>query len=216
MFASEVMNRAASLLNDTTKQTYTYAVQVPYLNMALDELQESLEEHSIAITKAVSTVLNLAAGDTVLTGLPTELVEIQGIYERTTGTTGWSPLKKSEFLPVGLSPVSYLQEYTYQGQNIVFLAATQNKEIMIQYVGKTQDTIVDENSEITIINSKSVLTYRTAGLCAEFIGENPSRAQSLNGFAQMALDKMMGINVKGNQDLSVRRRPFMAGYRSRR
>ena len=57
--------------------------------------------------------------------------------------------------------------------------------------------------------------YRTAALCSSFIGENQSRADQLNIAASLAIDRMIEVNVKGGQGIVVRRRPFMAAYKSR-
>jgi hypothetical protein len=82
------------------------------------------------------------------------------------------------------------------------------------------DTIPDITAgtlgtNIPIINSESFLQYRTAGLVAEFIGENVERAADLNSMAQLALDRFLGINVKGRQAVFTRKRPFMAASRTR-
>jgi hypothetical protein len=216
MLAGEVMDRSATLCNDRARTIYTYTAQTPYLNTAIDELLESMEENNIAVTNEVSAVLPLTALATLLTGLPTDIVEIRAIYERDAGIEGWIPVKKSEFLPLNLRQTNNLSFWTYQDNEIRFIGALGDKEILIEYIARIQVPIVDETTVISILNSKSFLAYRNAALCAEFIGENPSRAESLNAYASLALDRMLGIGVKSNQSVTTRRRPFMASYKARR
>jgi hypothetical protein len=50
-----VMNQAAALLNDPSRTVYTYPVQIPYLNQALQELQELFELNNIPVTDTVTS-----------------------------------------------------------------------------------------------------------------------------------------------------------------
>src|SRR3982751_5928426 len=96
--AALVMDRAASLMNDTAKTVFTYAAQLPYLNMAIDELQEYFQLCNIPVTNASSAAVIVPIGTTQInpvTGAPPndapnypyDLVEIQGLYERLSGST---------------------------------------------------------------------------------------------------------------------------------
>jgi hypothetical protein len=66
-----------------------------------------------------------------------------------------------------------------------------------------------------MINSRSYLSYKTAALCAMFIGENESRAKILNDQADEAMERLEGISNKGRQQIMTRHRPFRAAYKSR-
>jgi hypothetical protein len=59
------------------------------------------------------------------------------------------------------------------------------------------------------------LSYKTAALLSQFIGENESRAQLLNGEAELAVERMASIDNKGRQQMSTRHRPFRASYKAR-
>lgn len=75
LLAGTVMDKAASLMNDSARTVYTYAAQVPYLNIALQELQEEFELNGISVTENVSAVINMPAGSTTIVfnglGVPT-------------------------------------------------------------------------------------------------------------------------------------------------
>lgn len=221
MTAADVMDRSAALLNDVSKNIFSYTVQIPFLNTALDELQETLELNNVPMTNELSAVIPITTvmtdiGGTTGPALPTDLIEIQGIYERQTGTSNdFSLLTKVEFLPLFTQLTANLVYWTWQKQIVQFLGATTNRDVKLNYIGAVLATIATSATPITLFNSKSFLAYRTAALCAVFLGENQTRATELDGFALLAMDRLLGINAKGRQAIATRHRPFMAGYRSR-
>jgi len=219
--AGSVMDRSASLLNDTAKSSFTYAAQVPYLNMAIDDLLEEMESNNVPSTNEVSSIFVITTAMTDIGGptgpaLPPDLVEIQGVYERSSGLSeDFRLMSKVDFLPPFAQLVSDLIYWSWQNQEVRFLGATSVRDVRINYIGAIFSQIKDQNDVINVINARSYLSYRTAALCAEFIGENKTRADSLNGDAERALYKFLNLNTKGRQSIATRRRPFMAGYRMR-
>lgn len=217
--AATVMDRAAALLNDSSLSIFTYVAQIPYLNVALDELQELFEENNIPSTNKVSAVIPITTGTVTLdgaAGLPSDLVEIQSLGERTTGTTDtFIPMIRVEFLPQTLVQTMQLIYWAWIGEVIKFIGATSDRDVELNYIASLFSTITASTDTISAINSRSFLAYRTAALCAEFIGENPERAESLNADAILALSRTLNISTKGRQSIVTRRRPFMANYRNR-
>src|SRR5262245_22448287 len=109
--AAEVMDRSASLMNDTNKTVYTYTAQLPYLTMALDELQEAFELNNVPITNQTqSPGINVPIGTTSINPVdgvgsgpapnyPTDLVEVQAAWERLQGSTEpFTMMYQREFL----------------------------------------------------------------------------------------------------------------------
>src|SRR5262245_17919431 len=219
--AGSIMDRSASLLNDTAKTIFTYVAQLPYLNTAIDELQESLEQDNAEMSNKVTAPITVAVGTLTLNAAAIavaapDLVEIQQLLERTAGTQDdFVPMIQREFLPATQKITTALTYWTYQGQEIFFIGALTNREVKIQYVAARIANVTVDTDNITLNNCKSFLAFRTAGLCAEFIGENPERAAQLNAYAKLALDRVIGINAKGRQAIVTRRRPFMAAYKVR-
>lgn len=228
--AASIMNSVASLMNDTARTTYTYDAQMPYLNMALVELQESFQQNNIPVTNETSSSpITIAIGikevgpfDGIGAGVtptyPQDLVEIQGIYERLAGTTNsYIPLVKREFLPHAINdiPSESLLYWIWEGQRIRFIGATTPREIIIDYIKTIFPKITNQAAVLGVINAETFLFYRTAGLCSQFIGENKSRADELNLFASLALDRVTSIGTKAKQSINTRRRPFMAAYKRR-
>ena len=224
------MDKAASLMNDTAKTTYTYVAQLPYLNMAFDELQELFELNNIPITnQTTSPPITVPVGTVVIGSVsgigisgapnyPADLIDIQGVYERLSGSNDpFVPMHQREFLPHALDniPTESLDYWVWQTQQIKFIGALTPRQVTIDYIAAI---FVDELTDATvigIINAKTFLYYRTAALCAQFISENPTRADQLNTFAILALDRVTGISVKGKQSIMTRRRPFMSAYKRR-
>lgn len=225
MLASEVMNASASLLNDTALSIFTYTTQIPYLNIAMSELQEECELNNVPITNKTSAAIVVAAGITGIGGgggqpnLPSGLVEPLDLQERATGSTySYIPMTRSDFLPSNLTATTLLCFWSWEGEVIKFPenGATGSIDIKMHYMRSIFPTIISENDQIIMTNSKTFLTYRNAALCAQFIGENESRAADLNGMAMLALGRALGISTKGRQSIFTRRRPFNAAWRSRR
>ena len=223
--AGEVMDRSAAFLNDPAKTDYTYAAQLPYLNTAIDELVEALEESNVSPTNQTSALITIPAGGIKVTPIehpdvphyPINLIEVQEIGERAAGTEDpFLPLSRREFMKA--FPVSHsLLFWCWEDQMIKFNpnGANSPREIELKYVAQAIQQAVSQSSVIGTINSRSYLSYKTAALCAQFIGENESRAQLLDGKAEQALERMTGISNKGRQQFMTRHRPFRAGFKAR-
>lgn len=222
LLAGTVMNAAASLMNDTARTIYTYSAQVPYLNIALQELREEFELNSVSTVQETSAIINMPAGAIQITynavgqpRLPDDMVEPQQLWERQEGIDPFIPMTKKDYLPHDLEGVLTNQfiYFIWNGQKIQVLPANQDNDIKIDYIKELFVPVVNENSIINVINAQTFLEYRTAGLMAEFIERNITSAASHNAYAKLALDRATGIKVKGKQSISTRRRPFRSGYK---
>jgi len=225
LIAGDVMDRAAALMNDAAKTDYTYVAQLPYLNMAIDELVESLEESNNSPTNKTSSAITVAVGENMITPAehataphyPEDLVEIQEVRERLAGTSeGFIPMVRRE--SISESPaVDSLLQWSWEDQIIKFNpnGALTIREIQLFYTALTIVQATDENTVIGTINARSFLSYKTAALCSMFIGENEMRAGILEKEAEKALERLTGISNKGRQQIVTRHRPFRAGYKSR-
>lgn len=222
--AGTVMNKAAQLLNDYAKSTYSYTAQIPYLQTAMQELQEYYELHSLSITEETSAVIPVDAGvieiayDVApLPELPDDMIEPQQLWERTRGIDPFIPMAKVDYLPHYLEGTSISQFliYVWQSQKIKLLPANQNNDIKIDYIRQLFTEISSQDSVINVANARTFLEFRTAGLIAEFIERDEPVANKFNGYASQAIDRATGISVKGKQSIMTRRRPFRGGYKRR-
>lgn len=226
LLAGTVMDAAASLMNDTAKTKYTYTVQVPYLNMALQELQEVFELNEVPVTQETSVVLPIDAGVTEIefepaipvvgtTYLPDDLIEPAILWERTRDIDPYVIMSRIDNLPLSLEGVEINQFiwWVWETQKIKLLASNADNDIKMNYTRDLFAPAEDEDSVINVINAATFLEYRTAGLLAEFIDQNLTRAGGLNGFASAGIDRATGITTKGRQAIMTRRRPFRRGYK---
>ncbi len=224
LLASTVMDAAASLMNDTAKTTYTYVAQLPYLRIALQELQVHFELNAISCTETVSGIILVNAGTTDISfpasipsnlNLPADMIVPQQVWERPRGIDPWTPMRRVEYLPHNLEGVliSQFLVYVWQNNMISVLAANQNNDIKIDYIKDLFTLPSSSTDPINVINGKTFLEYRTAGLLAEFIERNLTSAQALNAYAELGIDRATGIEVKGKQAINTRRRPFRSGYK---
>lgn len=221
------MDRVANLLNDPNKTDYTYTVMLPYLNMAIEELSEILEESNVSPTNGTVLIVvptgksEIVPIELSLDGSPTypdDLTEIQEVRERTNigSQDPFTLLPRRETI-LASTPTNSLQGWTWEDQRIMFNAYGANVPIEVEliYVRHGIPYVANENSAITMINSRTYLAYKTAAFCAMFIGENESRASLLEGLAERAVDRTANISNKGRQQIVTRHRPFRASYKSR-
>lgn len=227
--AAEVMDLSASLMNDTAKTVYTYEAQMPYLNMALKELQEEFQLNNISVTNEESDEIEIVANTTEVTPhdgvgtgnaphYPNDLIEIQKISERAAGSSdAFLPMTKKEFLPryTQADQLSVLSVWAWEHQRIKFIGCNMDREIKLDYIRTLFPKITNQAAVLGVINCETFLFYRTAGLCTRFIGENPMRADELDSDALLARDRVIGIGNKSKQAIVTRRRPFMQSYKLR-
>jgi hypothetical protein len=224
LVASTVLAKAATLLNDTARTVYTYTATLPYLQIAMQELQEHFQLNNISATQLTSAVINVPAGisQIVYNGigvptLPTDMIEPAQLWERPENNNPFIPMIRRDYIPHQLEGVLVTQFgfYVWESQIIKFLPASGDIDVKIDYIKEIFTPLVDENSSIDIINAATFLEYRTAALCAEFIERNQANANALNAYAVLALDRVTGIGVKGKQTIMTRRRPFRSAFKKR-
>lgn len=221
--AGDAMDRAAALLNDSGKAIFTYAAQIPHIQTAWDEIKEKLEEVDYPMFNETSASLHVVAGEIDIGGstgpaLPSDLIELQQLWERTWGTTeDFFPMSRMDYLPKITTAQSNLIYWAWMGQVVRFITpgATTDREILIDYVGDGLGPIVDQTTVIPLLNAKNALAFRTAALCAQFIGENKTRADDLNEFASSSFETLINNATKRRQAITTRRRPFRAGFKAR-
>ena len=217
LYASQAMYGAALLLNDPQMTDYTYVVQLPFLNMAIYELNESLIEGSVSVVNQVASPILVQKGDNYIVNLPLYLAEIQEVGERPAGSnSSFISLPRKEF-PDTLPASSSLLFWCWQNQRVIFnpSGATGPMEVEVKYINVPLMVGSDENTIIGTTSATMFLIYKTAALLAMFVGEDQIRSSLLNEQADLALERIVGVSNKGRQQIMTRHRPFRAGYKSR-
>lgn len=221
--ASDVYKAVRALLNDKVGSLYTDAVQQEYLNIALADLRIRCEAYNIPVTNETVAEIDIPAGTTEIVfnavapapSLPPDLVEPNQLFQRWQGnTTDYIPMTKVRFIPPWQVATNTLIYWAWIGQKIALSPCNADSQIRIDYTKHILAKVVDKDQPIDVINTQSFLQYRTAALCASYVGENESRAKELNITAQMELDHFLAIGIKGGQSIATRRRPFNQSYKS--
>jgi hypothetical protein len=223
MTYDEILARAAVLNNDSTQSQYTDAVLLPYLNTSLRELEEIFELNQMPVTSKTSATIAVPANtekigfDTVPT-LPSDLIEIETLYESATDQDQWVPVVKRNYLTssvLGSVQLTTFGIWAWMNGAINVRAAINAIDIKMDYICSLfgELTISQINQDNKVLSTNTFLMYRTAALSAEYIGENPTRATSLNENAGSSLGRVVGIGTKGKQSITIRRRPFRLAFK---
>lgn len=218
--AGDIMDKAAALLNDTEKQRYTYVAQFPYLEIALTDFRMIAQLNNVSVTNQRSSTITVPAGTTVISSdtsptLPTDLVDIISLYENNVTTGQFIEVRRRNFLTPTDTQVAQFGRYAWNNNEIQLPSATGIIYLQIDYISTLFSLVVDENSEVKVINADSFLWYRLAALCSRYIGEDTERAGVLDGEAQLKIDQILGIENKSKQGMATRRRPFRGPYSRR-
>lgn len=223
---SEIISTVAGLMNDASQSLYTNAVCLPFLNLALDELQELYELNGIPTTNETSAAITIKSGigklgfDTT-PALPSDLIEIQQLWESTTGLNQWTPMIKKETIPHYLednTTISMFLIWAWEHGHVILVPSNADNDLKIDYTASIFNTpiqIKDINVNLPFANVKTYLEYKTTALCAMFIAENETRAMALDSLTGTALSRALGIPIKGMQSITTRRRPFRQSFKSR-
>jgi len=229
--SGEIMDLAAARLNDVNKSLYTYTVQIPFLNLALLDLQEIYEANNVPITDQTSGIIEVDAAasgiieipfdDGIASGvpdfLPDDLIEIKVAWQSTRGLNQWTRFSPVDYLPqfaIG-AQISSFSNYQWATNCMKVLAANADNDIKLDYIRSLFVTITDETEDVLVINGKTYLVNQTAAYIANDIEENEARAAGLRQAALMSLDTSLTITTKGRQKIQTRRMPFRAGWKSR-
>jgi hypothetical protein len=217
LLASQCVYGAALLLNDPEMAEYTYPRCLPFLNMAIYELNDHLVESNVSVVNQVTPPIPVTKGENYVANLPLYLAEIQEVAERQLGSNAaFIALPRKEF-PDILPVTNSLLFWCWQNQRVIFnpSGAIASMEVQIKYMNVPLRVATDENSVIGTTNATMYLTYKLAALLAMYVGENESRAAALHEQAELALERVIGISNKGKQQIMTRHRPFRAGYKMR-
>lgn len=204
LLASEVMDSAAAVLNDANKTVYDYNTQLPYLKLALQELQEVFALNALPITEQTSASIPIVAPTNQLefnavgsTRLPDNLLEIQQIWEWIGNY--WSPVVRPNWI--------------WKGNKLQLFALYSNTEVKIDYIGSLFPKYLRSDTILPVENAFGYLSYKTAELIADQVEHNDARAKTNGARAEAALDRINGITVKSKQQIMARRRPFRSAYK---
>lgn len=221
-----IISQVAALMNDASGSVYTSEACLPYLNFALRQLQEIFQLSNIPVTDSTSVTISVPA-NTAFIGynngppqLPADLLTIETLWESPAGQDNWIPMVLKNFLPHYLENVEINQflVYSWIGSGIKLIPANTEIDLKIDYTRNLFKLPIKIDQVDTNLPEQLVelyLEYKTGALCANYIGENPTRAEALEMEAELAKDRALGIQNKPGQGIVTRHRPFRGAYKSR-
>lgn len=209
--ASEVMDDAAVLLNDAAQTLYNYTVQLPFIKMVMRDLEQELQLAGSSLDIIDETAIAVGIGDTAL-ALPANFFMPLSLQEKGAADTTYSPMfEKRSLVDLRLTAGKTLQYWDFSHNSVQFIGATEARTVKMTYY-RLLTEIVDEDSLPDVIGARNLLAYRTAAMCAQYIGRDLDRATLLNSDAAASLERLTALTVKNNQGLRTRRRPFRIKY----
>ncbi len=216
LLVSDVIDLACSAyLNDPGQTNYKYSNMSAIVKAAMLALESELFANGISTLEETSAVLAIPASRLELSSstnpaLPTDLILPVRMDERPDGTLVWTRMHERETLPIRDMGTTLI-DWTWEKEGIQFIGATLPNDVRLFYL-KSLSAIVDQTSPIYVLGALSFLAAKSAALAALTIGNNPERAQALEGIAQHELDAFIRARVKETQSYPARRLPY-AHYR---
>jgi len=213
MLASEVMDEAASLMNDTGKLTWGYTQLMPYLQRAYRTLELNMFLNGVRSLKEVSAIIPVDPMSAEIV-LPQDFVQPISVAERSAGTNdGFVTVLETDW---DLAPQSDgICFWNWREDTLKISAPKQAREVFLRY-RKGLSTLVGENSNITIPMSKSYLSAKTAANASAFGAANMERAAVLNTEANDCLGMLINSEIRNQQGNKFRRKPYGYSRRARR
>lgn len=216
MTAATVLAQSAVLLNDPAQSTWTNTVLLPCLTKAGEELEQHFEVNEIPIQKQVSIVIEVTTADTELAQLPTDMVEPIHLWERTDDSTeDWIKVREVEFIDMNMNDTNQIVQWAYRNGKIYINSPTTDREVKLDYV-RSMTALDSTGATVEVQQAKNFLAARTAQIAAANIGNNPSKAASLEEDVTTCLDRLIRRMLKNKQGVGGARRIGYKGARTTR
>jgi hypothetical protein len=187
------IDRARTLLNDPSAQTWTDARLMLFLAVAFPELQTILKKARCPIMRTISAAVTVTAGATSTGSTLTDLVEPIKLWENAVGSPRSTA---SEMTEVGVLPqlasAATLRYWSWNGATIDLIAASANRDVFVQYwrsiaiPGSTAASLVIPEAEMYI-------GPRLAGLASSSVGGGTLGAE-YSGLALEAINQIIAVN----------------------
>jgi hypothetical protein len=214
VLASDIMDGAAIILNDSAKSLYSYATQLPYLKKANQELEQELIIIGAPVQRTKSATISVLANAKTLT-LPSDFLIPLTLKERNSGSSDpWTDMVEKAFLPDNAIPDNLLRVWQFANNNINFVGSIINRDVLLNY-DRMLAVINSQNSAEDFYLSSVYLSARTAELCARYIGMNKTMADQIrDDDVAAARDNLMRVFVLQSQGTSTRRPKFSTTRRN--
>lgn len=205
--AKDILDEArGTYFNDVNANEATDTILLSHLRTAVRNLHTTLEANGMQCINEETTKI-IPAGTEEYFPLPADLVIPSEVFERQANTTDeWRPINFRYNIPV-VSQGPFLNYWTYRLDRILFLPATQDREVKLIYF---KSWPLPQTTDANIIGrSEEYLTAKVAAYYFMFVRQNPTLAKTCEDIAQSHLDDLINKQVKLMQSAPVRRKGYM-------
>jgi len=208
------MDEAAALMNDAGKYTWGYPQLLPYLRRAHSTLELHLFLNGVRSLKEVSAIIPVLGGSPTIDDLPLDFVQVISMEERALNSTdAFYPVSESDWeQDLKVDSIMY---WNWREDGLKINPPNINREIRLRY-RKGLTPIQSENTNIPILLSKGYLSAKCAANASAFGASNIERAAILNTEAGECLTMLVNSEIRNQQGVKFRRRPYGASRRARR
>ena len=217
--ASVMLDEARVLLNDQGAKLYRNSVILPILRKAYRELQQNLADNGVSVSREQSENISVAALATSIAfggtpALPTTLLYPISLQEKLSSEAdkAFIPMTERTWLE-SQDMEERLRFWSWRDDTIQLIGSTVATVVRIRFWGSLT-AIVDDTTNVPILDSETFLAARTAAIAAFVIGGSSEKADPLQSDADVALDLLLSRAVKNRQNQPTRRRRFQA-FRNR-
>lgn len=220
---SDVLARARTHLNDDEGANWPDYRLIPKAQQAFEELEAELYLAGIPIINTQNIVFTVPAYSiNANNGVPLDLSTIPGypkdmimpiwMKERRIGDQwrDFVDMVETDFPPVTTTDV-YLRYWSWIGGKIVVMGCFNDTQVLLRYQRFLPLPGINTDS-ISVPLGQLHLAYRVAALAAASIPEMKQLAADLDSRAAVNLDKIVRMNIKQQQNLPTKRRPYHRGY----
>lgn len=209
--SGSVLLRASTHLNDPLQAIWTEAIMLPFMKMAINELEEEMSVFELTPLIQDSAILPVASGSTTLAGLPSDFIEAISMIERAQGATDneWMDVPETKDMDNNLvvRPVTYIGEWAIRNTTILINPPTENREVTLSYIRGLVEPTTGNN--IDIVSAQWLLGLLTAKNAARDAGNSPTKAASFDSDITRARDRLIRRLQKNNQSvMGARRLPY--------
>lgn len=207
--AGSVCLRAAMHLNDSSQLVYTTPVLIPYLAMAVDELEEELAVFEVTMMRKNSITIEVAAGALLLAQYPADYVEAIRMFERADGSsTDWMDVKEVLKVDQNYDTAQGIEYWSAENGLIRINPPTSARDVYLEYIAMMTEPTTSATA-IDIPASRRFLGLVTARNAARDAGNSKTKADMFKEDIDRSRDRIVRRFQKNIQHVSgVRRRPY--------
>lgn len=207
-----VLARAAAHLNDVNQLEYTSTVLLPFLNMAIDELEEEMAVFELSPMVRDSILILVPAGSTELPQIPVDFVEAINLTERAQGSQAdWGLVGETFIVNRNLAnnPSDSIIQWSARDKEIFINPPGSDREVILDYIGGFTEA-TGTGTVLDIEKSRRFLALVTARNAARDLGNSTSKAGTYESDISRARDRLVRKLQKDSQGiLGARRLPYL-------